>query len=60
MQTVLVDSSFMKLGLGSSLVDWIFLLFRRLKSMEASQIANFKSKDIACVEAIGRLVVGDL
>ena len=41
--------------LGCSLVELIFLLFRRLRSMEAFRIVNFKSKAFACVEATGRI-----
>ena len=50
----------MKSRLNYDLVDSIFLLFQRQKSMKAFQIANFKSKAIACVEATGRPMVGGL
>ena len=60
MQTVLGDSGFMKSELSCSLVDLIFLLFRRLRLMEVFRIVNFKSEAFTCVEATGRLVAGDL
>ena len=50
----------MKTKLGRSLVDWIFLLFRRLRLMEVFHIANLKSKAFACDVATGRPVVEDL